>query len=103
MQKTAPSPFAPTLRDAPTSIRIHRRVVTVPTLRPRATRIVRCCADAVPVSRAGRIIFERGYALAEGEGFEPPVDLRLRQFSRLLQSTALPPTRSAIFLPRQLS
>ena len=38
----------------------------------------------------------RQLRLAEGGGFEPPIDLRLRQFSRLLQSTALPPSGAFI-------
>src|SRR6516165_10529844 len=39
-------------------------------------------------ARAGGAYFALG--LAEGEGFEPPVDLRPRRFSRPLQSTTLP-------------
>ena len=33
----------------------------------------------------------RGYFLADGEGFEPPVELPPQRFSRPSQSTALPP------------
>ena len=40
----------------------------------------------------------RNFMLAEGGGFEPPVDLRLRQFSRLLQSTTLPSLRNISLL-----
>lgn len=36
------------------------------------------------------------FQMAEGGGFEPPVPLRVQQFSRLPQSTALPPLRRVL-------
>ena len=37
------------------------------------------------------------YFLADGEGFEPPVELPPQRFSRPSQSTALPPIRNCFF------
>ena len=39
----------------------------------------------------------RVYFLADGEGFEPPVELPPQRFSRPSQSTALPPIRNYFF------
>lgn len=41
----------------------------------------------------GRII---GILVADGEGFEPSVDLRLRLISSQVHSTALPPIRTRV-------
>ena len=34
--------------------------------------------------------------MAGGEGFEPPIDFHLCQFSRLVHSTTLPPARMQV-------
>ena len=50
-------------------------------------------SSAPPIHKIKRPV-GRVYFMADGEGFEPPVELPPQRFSRPSQSTALPPIRN---------